>query len=93
MTISDALWLLFLGIICTCIAFIVTIEIMKKLGAFTVSLSINLEPVYTIILAVIILQEHTLLSYKFYLGASVILLVLVVNAIIKRNKSKTIISN
>ena len=93
MTTSDALWLLFLGIICTCIAFIVTIEIIKKLGAFTVSLSINLEPVYTIILAVIILQEHTLLGYKFYLCASVILLVLVVNAILKRNKGKAIISN
>lgn len=93
MTTSDALWLVFLGVVCTCIAFIVTIEIMKKLGAFTVSLSINLEPVYTIILAVIILREHTLLDYKFYLGASVILLVLVVNAILKRNKEKAITSN
>ena len=77
---------LVLGIVCTCVSFIVTIEVVKKLGAFTVALSINLEPVYTIILAVIILKEHTLLGYKFYIGATVILLVLLVNAIIKRKK-------
>ena len=87
MTFSDALWLLFLGIVCTCVSFIVTIEVMKKLGAFTVSLSINLEPVYTIILAVIILNEHTLLGYKFYIGATVILLVLLANGLLKRRMS------
>ena len=87
MTISDGLWLLFLGIVCTCVSFIVTIEVMKKLGAFTVSLSINLEPVYTIILAVIILNEHTLLGYKFYIGAAVILLVLLANGLLKRRMS------
>ena len=91
MTFSDVMWLLFLGIVCTCISFIVTIEVMKKLGAFTVALSINLEPVYTIILAVIILKEHTLLGYKFYIGATVILLVLLVNALIKRRKQVSFI--
>jgi drug/metabolite transporter (DMT)-like permease len=60
MSMSDALWLLFLGVICTSFAFLMTIEIVKKLGAFTVSLSINLEPVYTIILAIFILKEHKL---------------------------------
>ena len=56
MTWSDLLWLIFLGVLCTSFAFLATIEVVKKLGAFTVSLSINLEPVYTIILAVSILQ-------------------------------------
>jgi drug/metabolite transporter (DMT)-like permease len=87
MTFSDSMWLLFLGIVCTCVSFIVTIEVMKKLGAFTVSLSINLEPVYTIILAVIILNEHTLLGYKFYIGTAVILLVLLANGLLKRRMS------
>ena len=83
MTLSDFLWLLFLGILCTSVAFLVTIEVLKKLGAFTVSLSINLEPVYTILLAVFILQEHTLLSSRFYIGAGVIILVLLLNAVVK----------
>jgi drug/metabolite transporter (DMT)-like permease len=88
MTLSDFLWLLFLGILCTSVAFLVTIEVLKKLGAFTVSLSINLEPVYTILLAVILLDEHTLLSSKFYLGAGVIILVLLANAVVKNRMGK-----
>lgn len=79
---SDVFWLLFLGIVCTSFAFITTIEIVKRLGAFTVSLSINLEPVYTILLAIVLLGEHKLLNTSFYLGAIIIILVLVANGII-----------
>jgi len=83
MTLNDFLWLLFLGIACTSIAFLVTIEIVKILGTFTVSLSINLEPVYTLLLAVIVLSEHNLLNLKFYIGSFVIVLVVLLNAWIK----------
>ena len=83
MTISDLLWLLFLGVACTSIAFLVTIEIVKILGTFTVSLSINLEPVYTMVLAVVILSEHQLLNSRFYIGSFVIVLVVILNAWIK----------
>ena len=88
MTLSDLLWLLFLGLFCTSFAFLATIEVVKKLGAFTVSLSINLEPVYTIILAIFILKENELLSYKFYLGALIIILVVVLNGIIKNRQKQ-----
>lgn len=83
MTLSDFLWLLFLGICCTAFAFIATIEVMKRLGAFTVSLSINLEPVYTILLAIPILHEDELLNGNFYIGSAMIILVVVANAIYK----------
>lgn len=83
MTWSDFGWLLFLGILCTSFAFLATIEVVKWLGAFTVSLSINLEPVYTIILAVFILGEHELLNNSFYIGAAVIVLIVLLNAVIK----------
>jgi drug/metabolite transporter (DMT)-like permease len=83
MTTSDALWLLFLGVVCTSFAFLMTIEIVKKLGAFTVSLSINLEPVYTIILAIFILNEHKLLNVNFYIGSMVIILVVIANGFYK----------
>jgi drug/metabolite transporter (DMT)-like permease len=89
MTWSDFGWLLFLGIVCTSFAFLVVIDLVKRLGAFTVSLSINLEPVYTILLAIAILNENELLSYKFYIGASMIVAVVALNAIIKyRMKAK-----
>ncbi len=88
MSISDGLWLLFLGILCTSFAFLMTIEIVKQLGAFTVSLSINLEPVYTIILAIFILKEHTLLNWNFYVGSMVIILVVIANGIYKQQQTK-----
>jgi drug/metabolite transporter (DMT)-like permease len=83
MSLSDLLWLLFLGIVCTSFAFLVVIDLVKRLGTFTVSLSINLEPVYTILLAIVILNENELLSTKFYVGSSIIVFVVIANAIVK----------
>jgi len=88
MTSSDFAWLLFLGIVCTSFAFLVMIEIVKRLGAFTASLSINLEPVYTILLAIVILNEHKLLNLNFYIGSLIIILVVVLNGIIKHYQKK-----
>ena len=82
MTTSDLLWLLFLGLLCTSFAFLATIEVVKKLGAFTVSLSINLEPVYTILLAIFLLHEHTVLGKQFYIGSLIIILVVIANPIL-----------
>jgi drug/metabolite transporter (DMT)-like permease len=83
MTWSDFAWLLFLGILCTSVAFLLCIELIKKLGTFTVSLSINLEPIYTMILAIFILHEHELLSKQFYIGSVIIILVVIANPILK----------
>jgi drug/metabolite transporter (DMT)-like permease len=83
MTRSDFGWLLFLGVMCTSFAFLATIEVMKRLGAFTVSLSINLEPVYTILLAIPILHEHEMLNDDFYMGSAMIIAVVVANAVYK----------
>lgn len=83
MTSSDFWWLLFLGLVCTSFAFVAIINVVKRLGAFTVSLSINLEPVYTILLAIAILHEDEVLGNRFYLGSAIIIVVVVANAILK----------
>lgn len=83
MSTSDFLWLLFLGVLCTSFAFLATIEVVKHLGAFSVSLSINLEPVYTILLAVVILNEHKLLNNNFYIGAALIVFIVGLNGLLK----------
>jgi len=83
MTWSDFLWLLFLGILCTSVAFLLNIDIIKKLGSFTVSLNINLEPIYTMILAIFILNENQILSTQFYVGSAVIFAVVLANGMIK----------
>jgi len=59
------------------------VDLVKRLGAFTVSLSINMEPVYTIVLAIVILGENQLLNYKFYVGTIIIVLVVVANGVVK----------
>lgn len=80
---EDFGWLLFLGIVCTSFAFVAIINVVKRLGTFTVSLSINLEPVYTILLAIVILGENEVLGTQFYLGSVIIILVVIANAVIK----------
>jgi drug/metabolite transporter (DMT)-like permease len=87
---SDFTYLLILSSICTAYAFIVSVKIMKHLTPFTVILTLNLEPVYGIILAVLIFGEKEKMSTQFYVGATVILLIVVVNGILK-NKKKTLI--
>lgn len=83
MTGTDFAWLLFLGILCTSVAFLVNIEVVKRLGAFTVSLSINLEPVYTILLAIPILHENAMLNSRFYAGSAMIIVIVIANAVYK----------
>jgi drug/metabolite transporter (DMT)-like permease len=86
---KDVLWLLFLGLLCTSFAFLVTVELIKRLGAFTVSLSINMEPVYTIVLAIAILGENEIVGTQFYIGASIIVAVVLANPLLKRIFRKT----
>jgi drug/metabolite transporter (DMT)-like permease len=91
MNVSDIFWLLFLAVVCTSFAFLVTIDIVKRLGAFTVSLSINLEPVYTIVLAIFILKEHEQLGSNFYIGSILIIFVVIANGVIKNQQKKKIV--
>jgi len=71
--LSDGVYLLVLSLVCTVYAFYISVEIMKRISAFNVNLSINMEPVYGIVLAAIILGEHDDMSQGFYLGAAIIL--------------------
>lgn len=70
----DWLWLFLLAGICTVYAFSVSVELMKRLTAFAINLTVNLEPIYGIILAVIIFGEKEQMTGGFYLGTLVILL-------------------
>jgi drug/metabolite transporter (DMT)-like permease len=70
----DWLWLLILGVICTVYPFSVTVELMKRLPVFSINLTMNLEPVYGILLAVLILGESEKMTPQFYLGTLIILI-------------------
>lgn len=83
---KDFLYLMILSSICTAYAIIASTSLMKHLSAYTVMLTINLEPIYGILLAVIIFQEKEKMSVEFYLGAILILATVIINAIIKSRK-------
>ena len=83
---SDWIYLFVLSSICTAYAFIVSVKVMKYLSPYTVMLTINLEPVYAIILALFIFGDKEKMNPEFYLGACIILGVVLINGIIK-NKS------
>nr|MBX2843121.1 DMT family transporter [Flammeovirgaceae bacterium] len=70
----DWINLLILSIVCTVYAFYAGIEIMKRVSAFNVNLTVNLEPVYGIIMAVILYGEKEQMSGGFYLGTLIILI-------------------
>lgn len=70
----DWLWLLILGGVCTVYAFSVSVDLMKRLPVFSINLTINLEPVYGIVLAVLILGESEKMTPQFYLGTLIILI-------------------
>ena len=86
----DILWLLILSWLCTTLAFLLSLGVMKHLSAFTVNLTISLEPIYSIILAFFIFQEHNDLSKNFYWGALLILTVVLSHPMVKRFENKNI---
>jgi drug/metabolite transporter (DMT)-like permease len=79
----DWIYLFILSSICTAYAFIASVKVMKYLSPYTVMLTINLEPVYAIILALFIFGDKEKMNPSFYLGAGIVLGVVLINGIIK----------
>lgn len=70
----DWIYLILLAVICTVYAFSVSVELMKRVSAFAVNLTVNLEPVYGIILALIVFGDSEKMQENFYIGGLMILL-------------------
>lgn len=83
----DLIYLLILGLICTAFAFMASVFVMRVLTPFSVSLTINMEPVYGIIMAFLIFGEEERMSLGFYAGTLMILLALFVDLALKRRRS------
>ena len=84
----DWIWLLILGLLCTSLAFVLSMESLKELSAFISNLSINLEPVYGIVLAILLLNEDADLNFDFYLGTSIILFSVILHPVITRIQNR-----
>jgi drug/metabolite transporter (DMT)-like permease len=86
---KDLLWLLFLSLFCTVLAFNMSVRALSRISPFTVNLSFNLEPVYGILLAFLIYNEHKMLGPSFYVGISIIILTVVLQTLKVWRDSKT----
>ena len=83
LTNKDWLYLFILASVCTAYAFIASVAVMKYLSPYTVMLTINLEPVYGIVLAFLVFGTAEEMTIEFYYGAGIILSTVVLNGILK----------
>lgn len=70
----DGALLLLLALACTLLPFALSLVALRRLSAFQAQLAVNLEPVYAIVLAVLLFDEQRELGTSFYAGVAIILL-------------------
>ena len=73
-TQGDWFWLIILSLVCTVLANYLMLNALKRISAFTLNVSLNLEPVYGILIAIILFQEHKKMGMGFYMGMVLIAL-------------------
>jgi drug/metabolite transporter (DMT)-like permease len=69
----DALLLVTLALACTLLPFSLSFVALRHISAFSAQLAVNLEPVYTIVLAILLLGEQRELTVQFYVGVAIII--------------------
>lgn len=84
----DWLYLFILAIFCTTVAYILSILALKNLSAFAVSLTVNLEPIYGIFMAIIIFNENKEMNSGFFVGSTMIITSIFLNPLIEKYQSK-----
>jgi drug/metabolite transporter (DMT)-like permease len=89
-TQQDWFWLIILSLVCTVLANYLMLNALKRISAFTLNVSLNLEPVYGIIIAIVFFQEHKQMGKGFYLGMSLIAISVMLQMVrvLRQQKSK-----
>lgn len=86
--LKDTFYLILLALICTVGLYVLFAESLKKLSAFTVNLSFNLEPIYAIIIAFLFFDEGREVNTSFYLGLTFVIISVILQSVISRKKKK-----
>ncbi|TCD04462.1 EamA family transporter [Pedobacter frigidisoli] len=85
---KDWFYIGILGTLCTSVAYVAGVSVMRTLSAFRVALITNLEPVYGIILAYFFFKDKEQMTGGFYIGALIILSSIFLYPIYKKRQSK-----
>lgn len=80
----DAALLLALSLACTLLPFALSLVALRHMSAFAAQLAVNLEPVYAIMLAIVLLHEQRELTPVFYAGVAIILAAVIVYPLLNR---------
>lgn len=78
---KDTAYLFLLALFCTVALYVMFAEILKKIAAFTVNLTFNLEPIYAIILAFLFFNEGREVNSSFYYGLALVMLSVILQSI------------
>ncbi len=87
-TIPDFLWLLVLSSVSTLLLYLLQIQTLKVISAFTVNLTFNLEPIYSIIMAMLFFGEAQQLNVSFYAGLFLIFLSVALQTLVVAREAK-----
>jgi len=85
-SITDLTYLIILGTLCTAMVFVWLTEIMRHITPYSLIMAINLEPVYSIIFALIIFGDNELMSSSFYLGSCAIIGIVFLDGYLKNKQ-------
>ena len=83
-SMTDWVYLIILSLLCTSFAYVISMRALKHLSAFDSNLVINLEPVYGILLAVVILKEHQELNARFYIAVVLIMVIVFMHPFLQK---------
>ena len=88
-SLDDFLYLIVLALLCTTLAYVLALRSLEHISAFAANLAVNLEPVYGIVLAWLIFDEHNELAANFYYGVLLIMLIVFAHPFLSRTFDKS----
>lgn len=88
---ADWLFIAILAGVCSVYAYTVAVELMKRVSVFMIQLTLNLEPIYGIIMAVIIFGQQEKMNLSFYIGTMVILSAVITYPLMRRRFDRTVL--
>lgn len=87
-SVQDSIYLVILSLVCTVLTWILSLQALRKVSAYTMGLALNLEPVYGIILAILFAGEGKIMNKGFITGAIIILLTVTMHTLYNFYKYK-----
>ena len=90
-SLHDLAWLVVLAVVCTLLPFALSLRALRHISAYATALAVNMEPIYAIVLAILILDEQRELGATFYLGAGIILAVVFVYPYVSRARPLNVV--